>query len=276
MQKKQKITKKNRSPRAYSAFIRKIKWIKNKFDTIALISNIYGQYGSIGDSYDFYNTNNRTKEIEVYKLPIWRELGNVQKLAYFCYFMAETKEFTNLKPFTLDFSEEFRKQYKNLSYKDLKAIIIKRMYGNLDYIFKSTPKPMMSFILENKIKNKRKDITDKETHIHGIREVLGEELDSKVRLALKTSVCNGNKEYKDPKYRTMLQTKEGYTKAGAKGWLWYMNKGMASNNGLYISDSLLDKIRNDYNQFYKEYQKSLKQLKKYGIKIKYKKEQQPE
>lgn len=46
--------------------------------------------------------------------------------------MAETKEFTNLKPFTLDFSEEFRKQYKNLSYKELKAIIIKRMYGNLD------------------------------------------------------------------------------------------------------------------------------------------------
>ena len=41
--------------------------------------------------------------------------------------MAETKEFINLKPFTLDFSKEFRDRYKNLSYKELKAVIIKRM-----------------------------------------------------------------------------------------------------------------------------------------------------
>lgn len=74
------------------------------------------------------------------------------------------------------------------------------MYGNLDYILKSSTKPMMSFILENKSKNKRKDINDKETHIHGIREVFDEEIDFKVRLALKTSVCNGKKEYNQPEY----------------------------------------------------------------------------
>lgn len=85
--------------------------------------------------------------------------------------MAETKKFTNIKPFTLDLSKQFRDRYNKLTYKKLKAVIIKRIYGNLDYVIQSPNKPMMSFILENKHKNKRKDINDKETHIHGIREV---------------------------------------------------------------------------------------------------------
>lgn len=96
----------------------------------------------------------------------------------------------------------------------------------------------MSFILENKKKNKRKAINDKETHIHGIREVLDEETDYKVRTALKTSVCNGRKEYNQPEYRNMLQTRAGYNKYGAKGWMWYLNKGACCNNGLYISQPL--------------------------------------
>ncbi len=54
---------------------------------------------------------------------------------------------------------------------------------NLDYVLQSSNKPMMSFILENKKKNNRKDINDKETHIHGIREVFDEETDSKIRLS---------------------------------------------------------------------------------------------
>ena len=189
--------------------------------------------------------------------------------------MAETKKFTNVKPFTLDLSKQFRNRYNKLTYKKLKAVIIKRIYGNLDYIFKSSDKPMMSFILENKHKNKRKDINDKETHIHGIREVFDEDIDSKVRLALKTSVCNGKKEYKGSKYKNMLQTKKGYTKNGANGWLWYLNKVACSNNGLYISKSLLEKIRDDYNQLYKEYKSDIKKLKDNGIKIKYKKLDMP-
>ena len=71
---------------------------------------------------------------------------------------------------------------------------------------------MMSFILENKAKDKRKDINDKETHVHGIREVFDENVDYKVRTALKTSVCNGKKEYKEPEYRNMLQIKDKYSK----------------------------------------------------------------
>ena len=93
----------------------------------------------------------------------------------------------------------------------------------------------MSFILENKHKNKRKDINDKETHIHGIREVFDEEIDDKIQQALKTSVCNGKKEYKGSKYNNMLQTKKGYDKNGANGWLCYLNKGACSNNGLYLN-----------------------------------------
>ncbi len=67
----------------------------------------------------------------------------------------------------------------------------------------------------------------------------------------------------------MLQTKKGYDKNGANGWLWYLNKGACSNNGLYISKSLLEKIRDDYNLLYKEYKSDVKNLKDHGIKIKY-------
>lgn len=256
MRKKQKIKSKKQNQRAYSAFISKIKWWKKHGDDILYISNICeSKYGK--------------KEISVHKLPIWRNVSSIQKLAYFFYFMAETKDFTSLKPFTLDLSKLFRDRYKKLTYKELKSIIIKRIYGNLDYIFKSSGKPMMSFILENKPKNKRKDINDKETHIHGIREVFDENLDCKVRLALKTSVCNGKKEYKESKYRNMLQTKNNYTKYGSNGWLRYLNKGTCSNNGLYISQSLLEKIRDDYEQLYEEYKENIKLLKNNGIKIKY-------
>ena len=210
MRKKQKIYKKKQSQRAYKGFIFLVNWYKNKFDVISHISNIYG--------------NEDKKEVSVYRLPLWRDITFVQKLAYFFYFMAETKPFTSLKPFTLNLSKSFRDKYKKLTYKKLKAVIIKKIYGNLDYLFKSSPKPMMSFILENKAKDKRKDINDKETHVHGIREVFDENVDYKVRTALKTSVCNGKKEYKEPEYRNMLHIKDIYSKYGAKGWLWYLIK----------------------------------------------------
>ena len=259
MRKKQKINKKKQSQRAYKDFIFLVNWHKNKFDVIFHISNIYG--------------NEDKKEVSVYRLPLWRDITLVQKLAYFFYFMAETKPFENIKPFTLDLSKLFRDKHKKLTYKKLKAVIIKKIYGNLDYVFKSSDKPMMSFILENKTKDKRKDINDKETDIHGIREVFDENIDYKVRTALKTSVCNGKKEYKEPKYRNMLQTKDKYNndKSCAKGWLWYLNKGVCCNNGLYISQPLLEKIRNDYEQLYKEYKENIKLLKEKGIKIKYEK-----
>lgn len=259
MRKKQKTNKKKQSQRAYKGFIFLVNWYKNKFDVISHISNIYG--------------NEDKKEVSVYRLPLWRDITLVQKLAYFFYFMAETKDFKNIKPFTLDLSKSFRDKHKKLTYKKLKAVIIKKIYGNLDYIFKLSDKPMMSFILENKTKDKRKDTDDKETHIHGIREVFDEETDSKVRTALKTSVCNGKKEYKEPEYRNMLQTKDKYNndKSGAKGWLRYLNKGACCNNGLYISQPLLEKIRNDYEQLYKEYKDNIKLLKEKGFKIKYEK-----
>lgn len=261
MRKKQKINRKKKSQRAYGDFIHIVKCWKDYFIFTSHISNIYDK-------------DIRKNEIEVYRLPIWRDITEIQRLAYFLCFMAETREFINVKPFTLDFSKEFRDRYKNLSYKELKAVIIKRMYGNLDYQLQSIKKPMMSFILENKPTYRRKDINDKETHIHGIREVFDKDIEDKIKLSLKTSVCNGNKEYKRPEYRNMLQTKDKYNnddKNGAKGWMKYLNKGTCSNNGLYISDSLLEKIRNDYSQLYKEYTYYIKELKDKGYKVKYKK-----
>lgn len=254
MRKKQKITSKKQSQRAYRGFITKVKWWRKHVDDILYISNICEK-----------------KEKSVHKLPTWRDVTSIQRLAYFCYFMAETKDFTSLKPFTLDLSKEFRDKHKNLTYKKLKAVIIKRMYGNLDYTFKDSPKPMMSFILENKPTKKRKYINDKGTHIHGIRQVFDEDIDCKVRLALKTSVCNGKKEYKEPKYKNMLHTSKKYAshQYGAAGWMLYLNKGVNSNNGLYISDSLLRKIQNDYTLLYKRHNDIINELKKSGVKVKY-------
>lgn len=68
----------------------------------------------------------------------------------------------------------------------------------------------------------------------------------------------------------MLQTRTGYKKYGAKGWLWYLNKGACSNNGLYISISLLKRIHTDYNQLYRKHKDSIKKLKSLGFKIRYK------
>ena len=139
MRKKQKIKKKKQTQRAYKDFISIVKWHKNKFDVLSHISNIY--------------ENGDKKEVVVYRLPLWRDITLVQKLAYFFYFMAETKPFKNIKPFTLNLSKSFRNRYKNLTYKELKAVIIKKIYGNLDYVLQSSNKPMMSFILENKTKD---------------------------------------------------------------------------------------------------------------------------
>lgn len=113
MRKKQKTNKKKQSQRSYKGFIFLVNWYKNKFDVISHISNIYG--------------NEDKKEVSVYRLPLWRDITLVQKLAYFFYFMAETKDFENIKPFTLDLSKSYRDKYKKLIYKKLKAVIIKRI-----------------------------------------------------------------------------------------------------------------------------------------------------
>lgn len=62
-----------------------VNWYNNKFDVISYISNIYG--------------NEYKKEVIVYRLPLWRDLTMVQKLAYFFYFMVETKDFENITAF---------------------------------------------------------------------------------------------------------------------------------------------------------------------------------
>ena len=117
MQKKQKIFKNNKSQRAYGDFIHIAKWWKHNFIFVPHISNIY---------------DDNEKEINLYRLPIWRDVTEIQRLAYFFYFMADTNEFINIKPFTLDLSKEFRDRYKNLSYKELKPIIMKKIYKKVE------------------------------------------------------------------------------------------------------------------------------------------------
>lgn len=69
----------------------------------------------------------------------------------------------------------------------------------------------------------------------------------------------------------MLHTSKKYTnhQYGASGWMRYLNKGVNSNNGLYISQSLCERIRDDYNQLYKRHNDIINELKKSGIKVTY-------
>ena len=69
----------------------------------------------------------------------------------------------------------------------------------------------------------------------------------------------------------MLNTRDGYSnyKHGAAGWMRYMNKGTCSNNGLYISASLLEKIRDDYNQLYARYSQYINELRVLGVKVRF-------
>lgn len=87
-EKKQKINGKRKNLRAYSGFSSKVKWWKHKFDITLHVNNIY--------------ENEHKKEVTVYRLPLWRDITPIQKLAYFFHFMAETKDFKNIKPFTLN------------------------------------------------------------------------------------------------------------------------------------------------------------------------------
>ena len=63
MQKKQKINKKKKSQRAYGDFIHIVKYWMYSFIFVPHISNIYD--------------NNDRKEIEVYRLPIWRDVTDI-------------------------------------------------------------------------------------------------------------------------------------------------------------------------------------------------------
>ena len=73
MQKKQKIAKKKKSQKAYKDFIHIVKWFKDDFILASHISNIYD------------DNDKKEVEVEVYRLPIWRDVTDIQRLAYFFY-----------------------------------------------------------------------------------------------------------------------------------------------------------------------------------------------
>ena len=83
------------------------------------------------------------------------------------------------------------------------------------------------------------------------------------------------KEYEEINYRNMLQIKDNYDDidGGSYGWLGYMNKGNRSENGLYLSNALRNRIQNDYQKLYEQVRAIIDQLKTEGIKITYEKEE---
>ena len=69
----------------------------------------------------------------------------------------------------------------------------------------------------------------------------------------------------------MLQIRDDYDedKGGSYGWFGYMNKGNHSENGLYLSKALRNRITEDYQNLYEQYVKIIKQLKVEGFKVIY-------
>ena len=95
---------------------------------------------------------------------------------------------------------------------------------------------------------------------------------------LKQSASTYRKEYEEINYRNMLQIKDNYDDidGGSYGWMGYMNKGNRSENGLYLSDALRDRIKANYQELYKQVRTIIDQLKTEGIKITYKKDKSEE
>ena len=247
----QKLKRKKTGKRRYKAFIRKVSWwhdhINFEFDN----SYIYERLETVT-----YKNGKTAQVVTLPKLPRWNDVTRIQEVAYFAKFLAETKVFSNLKPFTLDFTYTRHDKYKSELLSTIRDDFSKKVYNNLRYYLGDDDVEMV-YIIEGK--NKR-------INLHGVIDV---SRIKDLKNTLKQSASTYRKEYNDPSYRNMLQIKDNYNehKGGSYGWLGYMNKRVHSENGLYLSHSLMQRVREDYEQLYRQYENIIKRLKAEGIRV---------
>ena len=252
VEKSQKLQGEKTSKRAYGAFMYTASWwwrvIYFELDN----SYIYKRAKTIT-----YKNGKTSQEITMPKLPRWRDITRVQEVAYFAKFLAETREFSNLKPFTIDFTYTRHKKYKGKNLATIKNDYTKKVYNSLRYYGENDVE--MVYMTEGK--NKR-------INLHGFIDKSRIENQQHI---LKQSASTYRKEYKEINYRNMLQIKDNYDDidGGSYGWMGYMNKGNRSENGLYLSSALRNRIQNDYQKLYEQVRAIIGQLKAEGIKIKY-------
>ena len=235
VEKSQKIQEKKTFKRAYGSFIYAVFWWWRSINFELNNSYIYKRVETVK-----YKHGKTKQVIQLPELPRWKDVTRVQEVAYFAKFLAETKEFSNLKPFTQDFTYTRHDKYKNKKLSKIKNDYAKKVYNSLRYYGENDVE--MVYIVEGK--NKR-------INLHGFIDKSRVENPEHI---LKQSASTYRKEYKEINYRNMLQIKDNYDKikGGSYGWLGYMNKGNRSENGLYLSNALRNRIQNDYQKFYEQ------------------------
>lgn len=252
----QKPKGKKAGKRRYKTFIYNVSWWWRAINFELDNSYIYKRVETVKYK------NGRTKQvIQLPELHRWKDVTRVQEVAYFAKFLAETKKFSNLTPFTIDFTYTRHNKYKNKKLSKIKNDYTKKVYNNLRYYEKNNVE--MVYMTEGK--NKR-------INLHGF---IDKSRIENQQYILKQSASTYRKEYEEINYRNMLQIKDNYDdiEGGSYGWLGYMNKGKRSENGLYLSNALRNRIQNDYQKLYEQVRAIIDQLKTEGIKITYEKEE---
>lgn len=252
--KTRKKTKNKRPSRRFSAFISSVRQYIDYCRTLAINSN-----SSVDNK--FYNNIENLIDIDKYKLIPWEKVTPVQRISFFFYYLALKPDYKYILPFTLDVSDTMRDAYSKLTYEKDAKCIRKRLYDeffhHLGYI------PRYAFVIENK---------NTQFHLHGVIEVIPETKD-KLRKAMKAATF-GPDYKKSIMHRNILRIEKEYRKSPEK-WLCYINKFQSAAYSLFISNSLKQDIKSEYEALlntstsYKEAQKTATHLNIQPIKEEY-------
>lgn len=232
-QKKGKIKSKKR---CYNSFICRVLYWFNLSSLLVLKKNI-NEYN------EFISFINITE----FKIPAWRDVTPIQRLAFFLRCLVSSNE--EILPFTLNVSKFFMKAYENLTYEEAKEELRNRIYDSLRKNLSSVPK--YAFVIEDK---------NEQCHLHGIIECNknNDEI-NKLRHALKLATFGCR--YEVSSMHKYILRIDYYDKKGPKGWLRYINKNNTSANSLFISTPLKKLIKEEYEKLYKYSKERLKNYK---------------
>jgi len=255
LEKSQKLNGKTTGKRRYKSFISSVSWWWRIINFELDNSYIYKRVKTVT-----YKNGKQTRIITLPRLPRWEDVNRIKKVAYFARFLAETQRYSNLKPFTLDFTYTRHDKYKNKKLSKIKDDYAKKLYNNLCYYEEKNVE--MVYIVEGK---------KKRINIHGF---IDKSRIEKQKHILKQAASTYRKEYGKINYNNMLQIKDNYDdiEGGSYRWMGYMNKGNHSENGLYLSNALKNRIQNSYQELYKQVRTIINQLRAEGINVTYEKD----
>lgn len=235
--KKLKKTKTRRPSRCYKGFISMVyQW---NLLLNALVNNMSSE-----------ETSNIEKLADTSKWNFvsWEKTNPTQKIAFFFYFLSDRADYNNIRPFTLNLSDEIKESYNRLTYKQATQCIRKRLTDEFIHWLGYIPRYM--FVIENK------NTPVKQMHLHGVIEVNPEKED-KLRNAMKAAGF-GHGYKNNPMHQYILRIEKDRDKT-LKKWLRYINKSPSAAYSIFITSSLKRDIKIAYEELrdkYKCYRKS--------------------